>query len=70
MNTEQFIKEVNNKRLQGGWYFFSDIVNGHAVSIKGYKTWLQIFLVDGYNVSTTMDISVRDFKEVLAKAVN
>ena len=69
VNTEAFVKEINKLRLKGGWYYFIGLVNDKPVNIKGYNTWLQIFTVDGYRISSPMDISVKEFKNNLRKAV-
>lgn len=69
-NIELFIKDINKKRLSGGWYMFNGIVNNKSVVIKGYKTWLQIFKVNDYTVPCAMEISVKEFKELLLKGVS
>jgi len=63
---EKFIKEVNAKRKTGTWYQYVGIVDGKDIKIKGYKTWLQIFTIDGIDNSSCMDISVKAFNELLA----
>ena len=45
------------------------IQDNETVQIKGYATWLQIFKVDGLIVPTCSDISVSDFKKLLADHV-
>lgn len=69
MDTIEFIKEVNSRRLSGGWYGFNGVVNNKEVIIKGYKTWLQIFKVNGYSIPSGYDLKVSEFKEVLTKGV-
>ena len=69
MNTEQFVKEVNNLRLanKNQWYFLTGTVNGKDFKLKGYDTWLQIFEINGWNCSNVMEQSVKDFKLHLQK---
>lgn len=66
------VDEINKKRLEskGKWYYFNTEVNGKKVEIKAFKTWLQIFRIDGKNYSGLMDISVKDFKNHLSYALN
>ena len=71
MNTQDFIKQVNALRLanKGKWYTWQGIVNNKTVRLKAYKTWLQIFEVDGLRIPTVMDISITDFKKLLSDNV-
>lgn len=45
------------------------IVNNKTVRLKAYKTWLQLFEVDGLRIPTVMEISVADFKKLLSDNV-
>ena len=54
------------KDNKGKWYTFQGIINGKEVEVKGYDTWLQIFKVNGISNSSNMDISVKDYKQVLS----
>ena len=71
MNTQEFVKTVNDLRLanKNSWYTWQGIVNNKTVRLKAYKTWLQIFEVDGLSIPTVMDISVTDFKKLLSDNV-
>ena len=71
LNTTDFIKTVNQLRLanKNNWYTWQGIVNDKTVRLKAYKTWLQIFEVDGLSIPTVMDISVTDFKKLLSDNV-
>lgn len=71
LNTTDFIKTVNQLRLanKGNWYTWQGIVNNKTVRLKAYKTWLQIFEVDGLRIPTVMDISITDFKKLLSDNV-
>ena len=71
LNTIDFVKTLNTLRLQnkGKWYTWAGTVNNKTVQIKAYATWLQIFKVDGLIVPTCSDISVTDFKKLLADNV-
>jgi len=66
MNFESFKKLVNEKRKTGGWYDFVGEVDGRQVRLKGYKTWLQVYEVDGVRHGGLMDISVGRFQDELA----
>lgn len=71
LNTTDFIKTVNNLRLtnKDNWYTWQGIVNNKTVRLKAYKTWLQLFEVDGLRIPTVMEISVADFKKLLSDNV-
>ena len=60
-----FKKEINLKRKNGGWYSGYAFVEGNSVAYKGYKTWLQVYKVGDVNYSTCMGISVKAFNEAL-----
>ena len=72
MNTQDFIKTVNDLRLanKNSWYTWQGIVNGKNVQLKAYKTWLQLFYVDDLQCGNCSDKSVKDFKQDLFDAVN
>ena len=65
MTFEEFVKEMKQKRLTGSWYQFVGIVDGKSVRLKGYKTYLQIYEIDGIRYGGRMDISVKEFNEEL-----
>ena len=69
MNEENFIKTINNLRIENKnkWYFWEGIVNNKNVQIKGFKTWLQIYTIDGIDNSNCMERTVTQFKEDLLK---
>ena len=67
MNREEFEKEIKHKRISGGWYSFIGIVEGKVIKLKGYKTWLQIYTIDGIDNSNCMERTVTQFKEDLLK---
>ena len=66
----EFVTEIDSKRKSGTWYTYLGNVNGKAIRLKGYKTWLQVFTVNGIDNSGCMDISVKAFKELLIQAVS
>ena len=72
LNTQDFIKTVNALRLgnKNSWYTWHGIVNDKTVQIKGFKTWLQLFYVNGLQCGNCSDRSVKDFKQDLENSVN
>lgn len=72
MNTEQFIKTINDTRLanKNQWYFWKGQVNGKDCELKGFNTSLQILRINGLNHPTICDISVKEFKNTLEEAAN
>lgn len=71
MTTQDFVKQINTLRLanKGRWYSWQGVVNNKTVVIKGFNTWLQLFLVEGLQCGNCADRSVKDFKNDLASAV-
>lgn len=71
LNKTDFIKTVNGLRLasKNSWYTWQGIVENKTVRLKGYKTWLQIFEVEGLRVPTVSDISVSEYKKLLSDNV-
>ena len=71
LNTVDFLKTINSLRLQnkGKWYVWQGTVNNKTVQLKGFNTWLQLFIVDGLQCGNCADRSVKDFKNDLASAV-
>ena len=65
MQTKEFIKTINNKRKAKGWYTFTGNVNDKDIRLKGFKTWLQVFSINGVDYSSTMGLSVKDFNSEL-----
>ena len=69
MDLQAFTKEIKQKRLTGNWYSFLGSVNGKEVRLKGYKTWLQVYTINGIDNSNCMERSIKQFKEDLTKAL-
>ena len=76
MEKEAFAELINKKRIDSkqksrsglhiySWYYFTGTVEGRYIELKGYKTWLQIFNIDGKRCDGCMDISVKEFKASL-----
>ena len=72
MNTHEFTKKINKLRLSNKeqWYAWQGTVNGKGVTLKGYETWLQLFIVNGVEQSLPMKLTVSDFKAELTQAVD
>lgn len=66
MNIKEFQTIIKAKRLTGTWYTFVGEVEGKQVELKGYKTWLQVYTVEGIDHSNGMDHSVKQFNADLA----
>ena len=60
--------ELNKRRKTNKWYSYVGTINGKDVRIKGYRTWLQIFRVDGVDCSNCMEESVKQFNSAIAAA--
>ena len=72
MNTQEFVKTVNNIRLgnKGVWYQWKGEVNGKQVALKAYDTWVQRLNVDDVAHSSSMDNNVKEFKAFLQTCVS
>ena len=62
---DNIIKDINKlrKNTSNGWYIYHN--HDFNMYIKGYKTWLQIFRINGIDYGHVMDISVKDFNSYL-----
>jgi len=71
MKKAEYIAYCNKMRKahRNQWCSFTLIVDGIAVGIKFYNTWIQVISVDGIHSSGTMDCSVKCFNEDLNKAL-
>ena len=68
-SAEEFYKYITAERKnhKAKWFFFVGYVENKFVEIKCFKTWLQIFKVDGITYPCPMEISVKEFNEVLKR---
>ena len=71
MTNSEFIKHIDGlrKASKGQWYQFIGHVDGRVVKVKAFGTWLQIYIVDGVQMGTTMDNSVSNFKLELSQGL-
>jgi len=62
---DNIIKDINKlrKNASKGWYIYHNY--DFNIHIKGYKTWLQIYKINGIDYGHVMDISVKDFNNYL-----
>jgi hypothetical protein len=72
ITAEEFVHLINTTRKgnKDHWYAFVGCVAGKQVSVKGYNTWLQRYVVDGLQQNTVGDISVKEFVQTLTRAFN
>lgn len=63
ISADEFFTLINNARKQdkNSWYGFVGNVDGRKVMVKGYRTWLQRYSVDGLYQPSSMDISAKRF---------
>ena len=68
---QELIKEINNlrKKNKDSWYTLTAIFNNNLIEIKGFGTWLQIFKINTYSYPFPMDISVKEFNNLLKKYI-
>lgn len=67
MTRQEFIDVINAKRKQDGWYWLLDTVDGKRIHVKGYRTWLQRYTVDGIEYGNCCDRKVKEFQADLLK---
>ena len=72
MTKNDFVSYVNTMRKQNKNHWYQGIVSvifdnseQKTIKFKGYNTWLQILDVDGVRYPCAMDISVKQFIDVL-----
>ena len=69
------VERINTLRKanSNSWYHlsFETVLNNTAlfIRIKGYKTWLQVFDINGIDHSNNSDQSVKQFKLDIKNAV-
>lgn len=66
MQYKDFAELIKRQRLTGTWYTHIGLVDGKEVQLKAYKTWLQIYKVDGIDYSNCMESKVGQFNKDLA----
>jgi len=64
---ETFIKHVSKLRKTNKrkWFTWVGTVNGKSVQLKAIDTYLQVYTVNGIRYGGAMDISVKQFNEIL-----
>jgi len=67
MYLQEFTKEIKQKRLTGNWYNFVGVVEGKNIRLKGFKTWLQVYTINGIDNSNCMERSIKQFNNDLIK---
>ena len=70
MNLPEFQALIKAKRLTRIWYYFTGTVEGKEIELKGYKTWLQIYRVNGIRYGNCADETVKQFNAELIKPFN
>tara|TARA_Y100000361_G_scaffold154161_1_gene178490 strand:- start:1544 stop:1771 length:228 start_codon:yes stop_codon:yes gene_type:complete len=71
MNTIEFIKLANEKRLENKnkWIFLNEYVNEIPLSYKAFNTWIQVIKYNGIKDESTMNQNVSQFKEYLLNII-
>tara|TARA_R110000851_G_scaffold235857_1_gene388459 strand:+ start:413 stop:637 length:225 start_codon:yes stop_codon:yes gene_type:complete len=67
MNTLEFIKLANNKRLtnKNEWVFLNEIVNNKPIQYKAFDTWVQVLRYNNIQDSSSMNMNISDFKNYI-----
>lgn len=58
------------KSSKGGWYCAEFQLCSLQILVKGYKTWLQVFRIDGTDYSNPMEQSVETFRKHVIKSLD
>ena len=71
MNTTEFIKLANKKRLENKneWIFLNEYVNEIPISYKAFNTWIQVIKYNGIRVGSAMNQNVSEFKKYLLNII-
>ena len=64
-----FLK-AKRKENKNNWYAYFGSVNDQKIELKIYDTWLQLFNINGINISTPMEMSVKTFFETIKTNLN
>ena len=67
MNKSELVKHLNTLRKQNknSWVYWNGIYNGHTVSYKAYKTWVQYLTIDGLKHDSLCDCKPNQYLEFL-----
>ena len=71
MNKVELVKHLNKLRKdnKNAWVYWNGIYNGHPVSYKAYKTWVQYLTIDGLKHSSLCDCKPTQFLDFLNGAL-
>ena len=71
MTKVELVKHLNKLRKdnKNAWVCWSGIYNGHTVSYKAYKTWVQYLTIDGLKHSSLCDCKPAQFLDFLNEAL-
>lgn len=71
MNTIEFIKLANKKRLENKdqWVFLNEYVNEIPILYKAFDTWIQVIKYNGIKDESTINQNVSEFKEYLLNII-
>jgi hypothetical protein len=71
MTKLELIKHINGLRKsnKNAWVYWNGIYNGHTVSYKAYKTWVQYLTIDGVKHSSVMGLNVKGFNNFLSECL-
>ena len=71
MNTIEFIKLANKKRLENKdqWVFLNEYVNEIRISYKAFDTWIQVIKYNGVKDGSNMNQNVSEFKKYLLNII-
>ena len=71
MNKTELIKHFNKLRKdnKNAWVYWNGVYNGHTVSYKAYKTWVQYLTIDGLKHSSLCDCKPTQFIDFLNGAL-
>jgi len=71
MTKVELIKHLNTLRKSNinAWVYWNGIYNGHTVSYKAYKTWVQYLTIDGLKHSSLCDCKPTQFLDFLNEAL-
>ena len=71
MTKTELIKHLNTLRKsnKNAWVYWNGIYNGHTVSYKAYKTWVQYLTIDGLKHSSLCDCKPTQYIEFLQEVL-
>lgn len=69
MNKEIILSVIDNARKTNKNKWYSGSIHGGSIQYRGFNTWLQVLNIDGIDHSSTMELSVKEFRKHILESL-